>query len=61
MTQPISSTSATFEITGDVVAVKEKLPDGRLLIIAHADEERVVPVIRSNGGHAGPRRRSCPH
>ena len=32
----------SFEITGDVVAVKEKLADGRLLVVAHADEERVV-------------------
>lgn len=32
----------SFEITGDVAAIKEKLPDGRLLVIAHADEERVV-------------------
>jgi len=32
----------SFEITGDVVAVKERMADGRLLVIAHADEERVV-------------------
>ena len=32
----------SFEITGDVVAVKERMTDGRLLVIAHADEERVV-------------------
>ena len=32
----------SFEITGDVVAIKERMADGRLLVIAHADEERVV-------------------
>ena len=34
----------SFEPTGEVVAVKEKLEDGRLLVLAHADEERVVQL-----------------
>ncbi len=37
----------TIETTGDVVAVKERLPDGRLLVLAHADEERVVRLADS--------------
>ncbi len=31
-----------FEPIGEVVAVKEALPDGRLLVLGRADEERVV-------------------
>jgi proteasome-associated ATPase len=31
-----------FEPKGEVVAVKERLDDGRLVVLAHADEERVV-------------------
>jgi proteasome-associated ATPase len=34
----------SYEPTGEVVAVKEKLEDGRLLVLAHADEERVVQL-----------------
>jgi proteasome-associated ATPase len=34
----------TFDITGDVVRVREKLEDGRLVVIAHADDERVVSM-----------------
>jgi proteasome-associated ATPase len=34
----------TFDPTGDVVRVREKLEDGRLVVIAHADEERVVSM-----------------
>ncbi len=33
-----------FEPTGEVAAVKENLGDGRLLVLAHADEERVVEL-----------------
>ena len=33
-----------FEQTGEVAAVKEHLGDGRLLVLAHADEERVVEL-----------------
>ncbi len=33
-----------FESTGEVVAVKEKMPDGRLVVLVHADEERVVEL-----------------
>ncbi len=32
----------TFDHIGDVVAVKEALADGRLLVMVHADDERVV-------------------
>ncbi|HKZ26240.1 MAG TPA: proteasome ATPase [Acidimicrobiia bacterium] len=32
----------SFEPTGEVVRVREKLADGRLVVIARADEERVV-------------------
>jgi proteasome-associated ATPase len=31
-----------FEPSGDVVRVREALPDGRIVVIAHADEERVL-------------------
>lgn len=34
----------TFDPTGDVVRVRDKLDDGRLVVIAHADEERVVSM-----------------
>ncbi|MGH8874698.1 MAG: proteasome ATPase, partial [Acidimicrobiia bacterium] len=34
----------SFEPTGEVVRVREKLPDGRLVVIAHADDERVVSM-----------------
>jgi proteasome-associated ATPase len=33
-----------FESAGEVVAVKENIGDGRLLVLAHADEERVVEL-----------------
>ncbi len=33
-----------FEVVGEVVAVKEALPDGRLLVLGRADEERVVEI-----------------
>jgi proteasome-associated ATPase len=33
-----------FESTGEVAAVKENIGDGRLLVLAHADEERVVEL-----------------
>ena len=33
-----------FETTGEIAAVKENLGDGRLLVLAHADEERVVEL-----------------
>ncbi|MDJ0663564.1 MAG: proteasome ATPase [Acidimicrobiia bacterium] len=33
-----------FDPVGEVVAVKEALPDGRLLVLGRADEERVVEV-----------------
>jgi proteasome-associated ATPase len=33
-----------FESTGEVAAVKENIGDGRLLVVAHADEERVVEL-----------------
>ncbi len=36
-----------FERTGEVVALKELLDDGRALVVAHADEERVVRVAAS--------------
>ncbi len=32
----------SFEITGEVVTVKEKLSDGRLVVVLRGDEERVV-------------------
>jgi proteasome-associated ATPase len=34
----------TFEHTGEVVRVREKLEDGRLVVMAHADDERVVSM-----------------
>ena len=33
---------STFERTGEIVTLKELLDDGRALVVAHADEERVV-------------------
>ncbi len=39
-----------FEPTGEVAAVKENLGDGRLLVLAHADEERVVELADSMAG-----------
>ncbi|MFQ5966820.1 MAG: proteasome ATPase [Acidimicrobiia bacterium] len=33
-----------FEPKGEVVAVKDRLDDGRLVVLAHADEERVVEL-----------------
>ena len=33
-----------FDPAGEVVAIKESLPDGRLLVLGRADEERVVEV-----------------
>ena len=40
----------TFDPVGEVVAVKEALPDGRLLVLGRADEERVVEVGAPIGG-----------
>ncbi len=34
--------ASTFERTGEIVTLKELLDDGRALVVAHADEERVV-------------------
>ncbi|MGQ0848802.1 MAG: proteasome ATPase [Actinomycetota bacterium] len=34
----------SFDPHGDVVRVRERLDDGRLVVIAHADEERVVSM-----------------
>jgi proteasome-associated ATPase len=34
--------AASFERTGEIVTLKELLDDGRALVVAHADEERVV-------------------
>jgi proteasome-associated ATPase len=34
--------AARFERTGEIVTLKELLDDGRALVVAHADEERVV-------------------
>ncbi len=39
-----------FEPTGEVAAVKENLGDGRLLVLAHADEERVVELAAPMAG-----------
>ena len=36
------SRPATFERTGEIVVVKELIDDDRALVVAHADEERVV-------------------
>lgn len=36
-----------FDPTGDVVRVREALDDGRLVVIAHTDDERVVNVADS--------------
>ncbi len=40
----------SFDPVGEVVAVKEALPDGRLLVLGRADEERVVEVGAPVGG-----------
>jgi proteasome-associated ATPase len=37
----------TFEQRGEVVRVREKLDDGRLVVMAHADEEQVVAMADS--------------
>ena len=37
----------TFDPTGDVVRVRDKLDDGRLVVMAHADDERVVSLADS--------------
>jgi proteasome-associated ATPase len=39
-----------FEPTGEVAAVKENLGDGRLLVLSHADEERVVELAEPMAG-----------
>ncbi len=36
--------AATYERTGEIVTLKEVLDDDRVLVVAHADEERVVRV-----------------
>ena len=36
--------TADFDTVGDVVVIKDRLDDGRLVILAHADEERVVEL-----------------
>jgi len=35
-----------FEVTGEVVLVKELLDEGRVLVVAHADEERVCRLAQ---------------
>ncbi|MEX0700003.1 MAG: proteasome ATPase [Acidimicrobiia bacterium] len=37
----------TFDPNGDVVRVRDKLDDGRLVVMAHADDERVVSLADS--------------
>jgi proteasome-associated ATPase len=37
-----------YEKVGEVVLVKEVLDDDRVLVVAHADEERVVPPRRAS-------------
>jgi proteasome-associated ATPase len=37
----------TFDPTGDVVRVRDTLDDGRLVVMAHADDERVVSLADS--------------
>ncbi len=37
----------SFDASGEVVRVREKLDDGRLVVIAHADDERVVELADS--------------
>ncbi|HJR86914.1 MAG TPA: proteasome ATPase [Acidimicrobiia bacterium] len=37
----------TYDPTGDVVRVRERLEDGRIVVIAHTDDERVVSVADS--------------
>ncbi len=37
----------SFDVSGEVVRVREKLDDGRLVVIAHADDERVVELADS--------------
>jgi proteasome-associated ATPase len=39
--------SRAFDLIGDVVRVKDKLEDGRLVVMAHADEEHVVEIAES--------------
>ncbi|MFO7549361.1 MAG: proteasome ATPase [Acidimicrobiia bacterium] len=39
--------SRTFDVIGDVVRVKDKMDDGRLVVMAHADEEHVVELAES--------------
>jgi proteasome-associated ATPase len=39
--------SRAFDVIGDVVRVKDKLEDGRLVVMAHADEEHVVELAES--------------
>ena len=36
-----------FDPVGDVVLIKDRLDDGRLVVLAHADEERVVTLADS--------------
>jgi proteasome-associated ATPase len=33
-----------YELVGEVVSVKDKLPDGRIVVVTHGDEERVCRV-----------------
>ncbi len=37
----------SYDPTGDVVRVRERLEDGRIVVIAHTDDERVVSVADS--------------
>jgi proteasome-associated ATPase len=37
----------SYDINGDVVRVRERLEDGRIVVIAHTDDERVVSVADS--------------
>ena len=39
-----------FEVTGEVVTIKERLADGRLVVVLRGDEERVVEVGDPLGG-----------
>ncbi len=49
-----------YEITGEVVTCKEVLDDGRVLVVAQADEERVCRVAASLEGDDAPGRRRPP-
>ena len=50
-----------YERVGEVVMVKEMLGEGRMLVVAHADEERVMPAwpTPSRASRSGSVTRSC--